>query len=419
MQRSYSLIIRIYTGLIRLAALFNPKAGKWVQGRKGLRKQISSIRRPKGKLVWFHCASLGEFEQGRPVIEQLKQQWPDSSILLTFFSPSGYEVRKHYDHADYVFYLPADTRSNARFFVRHFLPDAAVFVKYEFWKNYIEMLHLEGIPLFSIAAVFRKNQIFFKPWGKAYRNLLHRFTHIFTQNQESVALLKKHGILHCSVSGDTRFDRVQEIAARVKAIPEIETFKGNFPLLVAGSTWPEDEQLLVEVAAQYREKLKLVVAPHEIGEKHLRNLEKQLENLATLRFSQAKKHGLNGPDVLIIDNIGMLSSIYAYADFAYVGGGFKTGLHNILEPATFGIPVIFGPFYEKFTEAVNLVSKGGAFSISSGEALQEHVASFLHESALRKRTGAICSHYVQSRTGATEIIIKALMPYLEANPRST
>lgn len=409
MRLLYSLIIRAYTAAIHLAAPFHAKARKWVQGRRGLMRSMQQTTRPRGPLIWFHCASLGEFEQGRPVIEQLKNKRPDISILLTFFSPSGYEIRKNYAFADFVFYLPADTASHARRFLDHFRPSAAVFVKYEFWLHYLRGLQGRQIPTYSISALFRPGQLFFRPLGAPYRKLLHAFTHIYTQDQASAGLLQQHGITHCSVSGDTRFDRVAAVARQTQKIPIVENFKGHAPLWVAGSAWPEDEAHLVQAMAALPDTVKMVIAPHEIGEGHLRQLENQLAGWPVLRYSQATQQNPAGYRVLIIDNIGMLSSIYAYADVAYVGGAFKTGLHNILEPATFGIPVVFGPHYHKFPEAQELVRQQGAFSVADGKQLQAKMQQLFQDAHYRQATGHICAQYIAQRTGAASIITRRLL----------
>ncbi len=422
MKILYSFSIHLYHAAIRTASLFNPKAKLWVEGRRNIFQKIASELKPStngSQLIWFHCASLGEFEQGRTVMEKLKKQDPEIKILLTFFSPSGYEIRKNYEGADYVLYLPIGTRHNAERFVKLIKPKAVFFVKYEFWFNYLNELKNQKVPVYLISGIFREDQYFFKWYSRWFREQLNRFTHFYLQDEESKKLLNSIGYTNITVSGDTRFDRVFEIAENVKSISLIEKFKQDKQLLVAGSTWEEDEKIISDLKF-HASGFKLIIVPHEIDESHiqliesifipiLRNGLKDGEGAgrACLRYSQADDKNITTASVLIIDNIGMLSSIYQYASIAYVGGGFGKGIHNILEPAAFGLPVIFGPNYNKFTEAIELIQAGGAFSFSSRDELK-NIFNFLKAPAALKKTSEISKSYVSSRIGATDKILKSI-----------
>lgn len=400
----YNFGILLYTTAIRLVAPFNEKAALWIKGRKRIREKIKQIPRNKEQLVWFHAASLGEFEQGRPVMEALKKAEPDTCILLTFFSPSGYEIRKNYTGADYILYLPADTPSNARFFIEHFQPDAALFIKYEFWYNYLAELYKQNIPVYLFSAIFRKEQPFFKKWGSLHRKMLHFFTRLFVQDTESVRLLAEIGIQSVQQTGDTRFDRVKQIASDAKEIEKVEKFLNGSPAVICGSTWPPDETLLLDYINTYRGNYKWIVAPHEIGENHIKTiLEKCQKRIC--RYTD-EKADLVHAEVLIIDCIGLLSSVYRYGRIAYIGGGFGAGIHNTLEAAVYGIPVIFGPNYQKFKEAVNLIQTGGAFSFQKKEELQELLDRFIRHPSIAETAGHKALEYVNSQLGATEIIIQ-------------
>ena len=402
----YNLGISLYSLLAQLAATFNPKARLFVRGRKNWLSGLQSRIDPGARYLWFHCASLGEFEQGRPVIEAIRQQFPEYQIALTFYSPSGYEIRKNYPQAELVCYLPADTRRNARRFLDTLRPEKAFFIKYEFWFHYITGLQERQIPLFLVSGIFRENQVFFRqtPWGKWYARLLTGFEHFFVQDAASAQLLQQAGITRVTVSGDTRFDRVAAIAAAAKNIPLVEKFKDGKPVVVAGSSWKPDEELLTRFINQHA-GLKFIIAPHEVSQVNLTRLEQLLKKPA-VRFSQASENEVQNFEVLIIDSIGMLSSLYRYGDFAYIGGGFGVGIHNILEAATFGLPVVFGPNYQKFREARELVAAGGAFSIATYEALEQIFQSLSASSANLQAAAQTAAGYVQNNTGATEIIIK-------------
>jgi len=393
----YNIGIVIYGLLLRLVSLFNAKAKLFVIGRENIFDKIQQKININDRPIWFHFASLGEFEQGRPVLEKLKADFPLQRIVVTFFSPSGYEVRKNYALAD-VFYLPLDTASNAKKFINSVNPKFAVFTKYEFWYHYFNELHKKQIPLYLISGIFRSDQVFFKWYGSFYRGILKFVTHFFVQNEESVSLLKGIGINNVSLSGDTRFDRVYENAQHPKKLELIEQFCGADNVFIAGSTWLPDEKLLVSLIERYPD-WKFIIAPHEIGISHIEEIEKLFPTAA--KYSQLKA---NTSQVLIIDNIGMLSSLYQYASVAYIGGGFGAGIHNTLEAAAFGLPVIFGPKYDKFQEAKDLIAIGAAKNITTaGELISAFEFFKANETA-----SANAKKYVMQKKGATEMIIKAI-----------
>ena len=332
-----------------LAALRNPKARQWSEGRRNIFKRLEESISTTENIVWVHCASLGEFEQGRPIIERLKEERPELRILLTFFSPSGYEIRKNYAGADFIFYLPVDRLSYVRRFLDIVRPVAAVFVKYEFWHNYLAELHRREVPTYVVSAIFRRDSIFFRPWGGAWRRALRSFTSIYVQNEESRALLSELGINNVVIAGDTRFDRVAAIARATRQIPLIERFKGCARLFVAGSTWGPDEELLIELINQNPD-IRFVVAPHEMDEERIAKLAAAIKGGA-VRYTQVSEDtDFENVQVLILNTVGILSSVYGYAEWGYIGGGFGVGIHNTLEAATFGLPIAFGPKYQKFKE---------------------------------------------------------------------
>jgi 3-deoxy-D-manno-octulosonic-acid transferase len=420
----YDLIIHLFGTAIKVASLFNPKAKQWVVGRKSIFKAIGSTvsgqqleistlptadRRPP-TVAWFHCASLGEFEQGRPVIEAFREAHPDWKIVLTFFSPSGYEVRKNFEGADYIFYLPLDTPRNTRKFISLIRPSVVVFVKYEFWFRYLDVLYKEKIPVYVISALFRKDQHFFKWYGGWARKQLKKVTGFFVQDYASAELLRAEGIGQVIVSGDTRFDRVAAIAGNAKSFPLVEKFAGSRPVFLAGSTWPADEELIVKLIAEHGDKVKFIIAPHEVGIERVEALREKIpntENRVAL-FSELTEDNAQLMRILIVDGIGYLSHLYQYATIAYIGGGFGVGIHNILEAATFGKPVIFGPNYRKFREAVDLVGAGGAFSINDFEQLSNRTIDLLGKKELLTRTSEIAASYVQQKKGATRIILSSI-----------
>ncbi len=406
----YSLGIYLYIGILHLASLWNPKARAWVTGRKTWKPHLKAVREKAGnrQLVWVHCASLGEFEQGRPVIEALNNLNPRPYILLTFFSPSGYEIRKNYTGADAVMYLPADTPGNAKQFVATLQPSLAVFVKYEYWLNLLGQLHLHHTPVLMVSSIFRDNQIFFKWYGSAWRTALTRIRHFFVQDAGSAEKLQRLGITEETVAGDTRFDRVLQTAAAFQDIPEIRMFCGDAPVLVAGSTWPEDEQIIAKYLQQ-RPSVRCIIAPHEIHTSHLEQLDQQMSQVQ--RFTSWKIQPNQDTRVLVIDNIGMLSKLYHYATVTYIGGGFGKGIHNTLEAAVYGKPLLFGPRYEKFREARDLISTGAAYSVTDGNALTVKMDEWLNSPESLAFAGKAASDYVVSEAGATEKI----MTYIQAN----
>ena len=401
----YRLGIFAYVNLLRFAALFNPKAKKWLQGRKNIFKKIhEALQNNQAPLLWFHAASLGEFEQGRPVIEQLNALYPEKKIFLTFFSPSGYEVRKDYAQADYIFYLPIDTPRNAQRLLQLVQPEAVFFIKYEFWYFYLREVQKRGIPLILFSAVFRKEQFFFKSYGTLFKKLLQGYSHIFVQDQSSLELLQKSGIPSCSLAYDTRFDRVYATVQEARRIPLAEKFKNQEKLLVVGSCWGRDLDLLLPFINQFEYPLKVIIAPHEIKESTLQRIEKEL-TLSTIRFSQAQENQAIDAKVLIIDNIGMLSALYRYGEFAYVGGAFGEGLHNILEPATFGIPVFFGKDYAGYPEAFELIHRKGAHSVQDLAVLHQLFKTLYEDEDLRKNQGNNSQQYILEHCGGTQLIV--------------
>lgn len=399
----YNAGIRLYSLLIALVSVKNKKAKLWVEGRKRLFELIEKSVDKNKNYAWFHFASLGEFEQGRPVIEHLKKDHPEASILITFFSPSGYEIRKNYPLADHIFYLPIDTKRNAERLVKILNPKIAVFTKYEYWYHYFEALHANNTPLFVISGIFRKDQAFFKWYGALHRKMLSRVSQLFVQNEESKELLSKIGVNHVIVSGDTRFDRVAENAKNPTKIEIIKTFSENNPVFIAGSTWPEDESLITSLLGIYQ-NWKFILAAHEVNEERIQQLKSLFPN--SLRLSEIEKGQIDSKtllntQVLIIDSIGKLSSIYQYGQIAYIGGGFGVGIHNTLEAAAFGLPVLFGPNYSRFREAVDLIRIGAAFSIKDASDLKIKM-KFLTEGEERENSGKKALDYVKNHTGATE-----------------
>lgn len=403
----YNIAIQLYSLLIRAFSIFNTKASLFIKGRHHIFEQIAKKINPDVSHIWFHFASLGEFEQGRPVLELLKEQYPKKRIVITFFSPSGYEIRKNYALADGIYYLPLDTQANAQKLIKAFNPELAIFTKYEYWFHYFKKLHDKKIPLLIISGIFRPNQIFFKPYGALHRKILSYVSHFFVQNEESISLLKSIHIHHATLSGDTRFDRVAENAIKPKQLSLIEQFCGDTPVFVAGSTWPADEQLIA-ILSKTHPDWKFIIAPHEIGVNHINEIERLFPQGTKYSSYATTDNKSSNIQVLIIDNIGMLSSLYAYGKIAYIGGGFGVGIHNTLEAAAFGIPVIFGPKYDKFQEAKDLIQIGAAKSISNLDEL-EKAFSTLTES---KENGLIASNYVNSKTGSTDQIVRYLSKYL-------
>ena len=411
MQQIYSFLIMCYGLSIRVAAVFNRKAALWLRGRSQywliLGKVFSEApyNLPGRKLAWFHCASLGEFEQGRPIIEAFKQQHPEFLILLTFYSPSGYEVRKAYGGADHILYLPLDTQSNVRKFVDTVKPNIVFYIKYEFWFNFLSYLQSKNIPTILVSAIFRPDQHFFKGYGEWPRKILQGFTRIFVQNEDSKELLHFIGIENVEVSGDTRFDRVAAVAANPKNIEIAEAFALNHKTVVAGSTWPADEELIFSLVEKNNHNLRFIIAPHEISSDHITSLLQKAGSKAVL-FSGTNAEDVKNAEILIIDSIGMLSQLYQYGTIAYIGGGFGVGIHNILEASAFGLPVFFGPVYHKFNEARELINRKGAFEVKKPEDLVSKSDELLSDPAKLASASAISKNFVFEGRGATELILK-------------
>lgn len=406
MSALYNFSIATYTMLIRLASLFNPKARAWVSGRRNWKKELMKGFGPGDRIAWFHAASLGEFEQGRPVMEAFRLKYPEYKILLTFFSPSGYEQKKNYDGADKVMYLPADCRRNADHFVKAINPAVVFFIKYEFWYNYIAALKEKDIPVFFISALFREGQPFFSWYGGWFRKKLKTVDHFFVQNSASASLLNNIGIANVTVSGDTRFDRVADILSHRKELPEVAAFCEGYPVLLAGSTWPPDESLLAAIPDEFPD-IKLIIAPHEVKEERILQLARTM-GIEAARYTKDDPRSWLDKKLLIIDTIGILSSIYSYADIAYIGGAFGSGLHNIQEPAVNGMPVIFGPKYHKFREAIDLVDSGGAFTVRSSKELKEILHSLLADEPLYRSACEKSKNYMLENTGATTKIMEGI-----------
>lgn len=413
MQIIYSILIVSYGLAIRIASVFNKKAALWIKGRQQYWITLDRIIAtppfsvPGRKLAWFHCASLGEFEQGRPIIEAFKQQHPKYLILLTFYSPSGYEVRKGYSGADLILYLPLDTLSNVHRFVDTIKPDIVFYIKYEFWFNFLSYLQLKKIPVILVSAVFRPDQHFFKGYAEWPRKILQGFSAIFVQKEDSRELLQFIGIENVIVSGDTRFDRVAAVAANPKAIEIARAFSLNHKVMIAGSTWPADEDLIFKLIYQNKQKLRFIIAPHEISPEHINSLMQRAGKSAVL-FSKTTAAEVADAEILIIDSIGMLSQLYQYGTIAYIGGGFGVGIHNILEAAAYGLPVFMGPNSHKFNEAKELIELGGAFEVRKPDELIKKVNKLLSDKTKLSMASSTSKKFVLNGCGATEIIMKSV-----------
>jgi len=404
----YNTSIRIYYWLIILVSFFNKKAKLFVDGRKNVFEELSNIDN-NNKLAWFHCASLGEFEQGRPLIERFKKDYPTYKILLTFFSPSGYEIRKNYKNANYITYLPIDTPKKAKKFISLVKPNIVFFVKYEFWYNFIKEINNNKIPFYVVSSIFRENQIFFKWYGKWYRKALFNVNRFFVQDKQSQQLLEKFGLSKVTIAGDTRFDRVFEISKKVQELPIIKNFKNNSQVFIAGSSWKPDEEIITKYINKNYNKIKFIIAPHEIDEINIRRIENAISgNIEVIRYSKASEENVSSARVLIIDNIGLLSSIYKYGDIAYIGGGFGKGIHNILEAACYGMPVMFGPNYNKFKEANDLIKNKGAFSIESYKEFENRLNGFVNSDNQLRQAGNISARYINNNKGVTDRILDSL-----------
>src|SRR5690554_287108 len=400
----YNLGIYFMSLFIRLVSPFKRKARLMIDGHKSVFNLLEKEIDKKAKYIWFHVASLGEFEQARPLIEEIKNSKPEYKILLTFFSPSGYEVRYNYPLADIVTYLPFDTKKNARRFLELTNPHMVIFIKYEFWYNYINEIYQRRIPVYLVSAIFRKNQSFFKKLRSSYRNMLSLYTHFFVQDDESHKLLQKHGIKNVTVAGDTRIDRVIEIQKQTVNLPIVEKFidKGSI-IFIAGSSWPADEDIFINYFNSHP-NLKLIIAPHEIDESHLTEIEKKLSR-PSQRYSGLTDTDTVNADCMIIDCFGLLASVYRYADIGYIGGGFGDGIHNLPEAAVYGIPVIFGPNFIKFREAHDLIATGGGFTIKNRDEFNKLMESFINEPELREKAGKEAKNYIFSNSGATNTIL--------------
>jgi 3-deoxy-D-manno-octulosonic-acid transferase len=402
----YNLLLLFASQIVKFLAVFSPKIKLFVDGRKTVFQNLESIISSTDKTIWFHAASLGEFEQGLPVMEKIKENFANHKIVVTFFSPSGYEVRKNNSIADVTVYLPLDTKSNAQKFLKLVHPDLVFFIKYEFWPNYLNELKNLGIKTYLISGIFRENQAFFQWYGGFYKIALKTFDYFFVQNESSKLLLQKLGYKNVKISGDTRFDRVVSILERDNSLDFIKQFKNNTITIVVGSSWPKDESLLVNYINQTNVKVKFIIAPHNIKVEQIQELKNSITK-KTILFSEKEKKDLSSYDVLIVDTIGILTKIYSYAEIAYVGGGFgNPGIHNILEPATFGIPIIVGPNYSHFAEAVALVHKEGCISIANQNELNDTFSNLISNEDIRLEKGHICSTFVQMNKGATAVILK-------------
>jgi 3-deoxy-D-manno-octulosonic-acid transferase len=424
----YNLVIYLYLCGVAIASIFNEKVRKMWRGEREALKILRQKVDPNARYAWFHAASLGEFEQGRPIMERLRKEHPEYKILLTFFSPSGYEVRKNYEGADIVCYLPLDTIINARRFLRAIRPEVAFFIKYEFWYNYLHILKHRGVPVYSVSSIFRPNQIFFRWYGKQYGRVLKCFTHFFVQNQISKDLLSTININNVSITGDTRFDRVMSIKSQAKQLPIVEAFVGGAEcppssdthhaspskVFVAGSSWPLDEDIFIKYFDEHPE-WKLIIAPHVIGEDHLQQI-LGMTKRKVVRYTQVDTNSqistlnsqLGNVDILIIDCFGLLSSIYRYGDVAYIGGGFGVGIHNTLEAAVWDMPVVFGPNNKKFQEAQDLKACGGGFEIANYEEFEQLMERFASDEAFLKESGSNAGHFVKDQAGATEKVLASV-----------
>lgn len=410
----YNIFILLFNAVTCIAALFNPKAKKWVKGRKDIFARLKAVIPPGEKIIWMHCASLGEFEQGRPVLEKIKAKYTGYKILLTFFSPSGFEVKKNYEGADWVFYLPQDGPRNAKKFLETVHPSLVIFVKYEFWYYYLKKIKYRNIPLLLVSALFRKDMSFFKWYGGLQRKILSRFDHLFVQDENSLSLLNGIGLGKItSISGDTRYDRVIEIAGQFEPIPLIEEFTGATKTLVAGSTWPEDEVLLQKTFQQLPAgSLKLIIAPHESYNNQLAALRQLFPSAILFSELEEKKGPVHSSDCLIIDNVGMLARLYKYGYITYVGGGLKKmGVHNVLEAAVYSKPVLMGPYYHKYIEAAGLVNCKGGIVVENEKAMVQVIGELLQDNSCYNLSAGAAGEFVRKNAGATQKILN----YIQEN----
>ncbi|MDR2836787.1 MAG: 3-deoxy-D-manno-octulosonic acid transferase [Bacteroidales bacterium] len=403
----YKFFTSIYYFVIRIAAVSNMKAKLMISGRKNWQKKLSKAILPNEKYIWIHAASLGEFEQGRPLIEKIKNENPENKILLSFFSSSGYEIQKNYNLADVVCYLPFDTKKNAKKFIEIVNPIMAVFVKYEFWCYYINEISAKNIPLFLISGIFKENQIFFKSYGKFYLNAIKKFTYFFLQNEESQQILAKNGITNTLVCGDTRIDRVSTISKEYYENMFFEKFAEQKTTIICGSTWAEDEKIILQFINNYSEYFNFIIVPHEISEKKINNLTEKLKNFC-IKFSEIEKIDYSKHNIIIVDCIGLLSKLYRYGTVAYIGGGFGKGIHNTLEAAVYKIPIIFGPKYEKFQEAGDLIKTGAGFSINNYTQFQDTISMLMSDETNYQNIQSSLEKYFSNSLGATEKIYEKI-----------
>lgn len=407
----YNLFIQLYAFTIRVASLWNRKAAALIQGREALGETLQKTLSATDRVIWVHCSSAGEFEQGKPVIEALKKLYPSKKILVSFFSPSGYRVAKNYPYADVTTYLPLDTKEKAEEFFKAIRPQLVIFVKYEFWYHHLSIAAFHHVPVLLISAVFRSNQVFFKAYGNFFRQMLHFFRHLFVQDNDSLQLLQSAGIFHCSVSGDTRFDRVLKITDDTTTIPFIDAFAGNKKVIVAGSTWPGDEEVLDDYVKKHND-VKLILAPHEINESHIKSVKALFHNsilYSSLSEESNATEALVAAQTLIIDSIGLLSRLYRYATITYVGGGFtKDGIHNILEAAVWTKPVLFGPNYKKYREGREMIETGGAFTFNTAEELKKLADDLLTNEDHLQEISLKAKAYIIDNTGATATIMNTI-----------
>lgn len=403
----YSLVIYLYLLAVKVAALFNHKARLLLKGHYQVFKILRTQIRPDERYLWFHAASLGEFEQGRPLMEHIRRSYPQYKILLTFFSPSGYEVRKDYKGADVICYLPFDTPTNVHRFFKYVHPEMAFFIKYEFWQNYLKAMHKRHIKVYSVCSIFRPGQVFFKWYGGQYYKALTRFTWLYVQNEASRKLLATRGITNVSVVGDIRFDRVTDIKQEAKDLPLIQQFCGNSFVFIAGSSWEPDENIYIPYFRK-RANCKLIIAPHVVNEGRLAGLERKLSPKKVIRYSQATASNVADADCLLIDCYGLLSSIYRYGTVAYIGGGFGVGIHNVPEAAVYSIPVVFGPNNQRFQEAQALLKLGGAFEIKDAASFKEIMHNLLNDTDFRQKAGENAGNYITHNAGAVNLIMNSL-----------
>jgi len=405
----YTLLVQIAAFLLKIVALLSPKIKLFVEGRKVVFTTLEQKIKPTDKTIWFHAASLGEYEQGLPVIEKIKEHFPFHKIVVTFFSPSGYEVRKNNTVADVTVYLPLDTQKNAQQFIKFLHPDLVFFIKYEFWPNYLAELKKRNTKTYLISGILRENQLFFKWYGGFYRDALNAFTYFFVQNETSKKLLQQIGKTNVSVSGDTRFDRVVSILEKDNSLDFISQFKDDIVTIVVGSSWPKDEDLVVNFINSNTFNVKFIIAPHNIKKEQIQQLQNNIIKKPVL-FSEKDGKNLADFDVFIIDTIGILTKIYSYADIVYVGGGFgNPGVHNVLEPATFGVPILIGPNYSHFAEATALVNMDACIAVNNSKELNDALANLISNDDIRQEKGHMCSTFVQMNKGATAIILKHIL----------